>query len=380
MTDKEGSNFSMKIVCEKSDLLNAVQVVSEAVPSSSTMSILECILIKASDGVIRMTANDMDLGIETILKGTIEQEGMIAIESKMFQSVVRKLTADIVTITTDINFNVFINCDNNNDDDINLNGKSGEEFTFLPKLEKNEPIMISMFTLKEMIKQTIFSIGINESANKIMTGLHLLIKNDQLKITSLDGHRISIRKVSLKNIYNEKEVIIPGRTMDKISKIISGDADKDVSIYLSDAHVIFEFEDTVVVSRVIEGKYFSVDKMLSSDYETKITVNRKKILDIIDFSMLFSKEGNKKPIVLTINDGKIEIKVNSTLGGTRRNLDINKQGRDIVIGFNPKFLFDAMKVIDDEMIDMYFINPKAPCYIKDNNETYTYMILPVNLS
>lgn len=369
----------MKIVCKKSDLLNAVQVVSEAVPNSSTMSILECILIKASNGIIKMTANDMDLGIETILNGTIEQEGMIAIESRMFQSVVRKLSADIVTISTDINFNVFIKCDNNNDDDINLNGKSGEEFTFLPEIEKSEPIMISMFTLKEMIKQTIFSIGISES-NKIMSGLHLLIKNDQLKITSLDGHRISIRKVSLKNIYNEKEVIIPGRTMDKISKIIPGDADKDVSIYLSEAHVIFEFEDTVVVSRLIEGKYFSVDKMLSSDYETKITANRKNILDIIEFSMLFSKEGNKKPIVLTITDGNIEIKINSPLGGMRRNLEVNKQGRDIVIGFNPKFLLDAMKVIDDETIDMYFVNPKAPCYIKDNNETYTYMILPVNLS
>lgn len=366
----------MKIVCEKSDLLNAVQVVSEAVPGNTTMSILQCILIKASGGIIKMTANDMELGIETILKGTIEQDGMIAIEAKMFHDVVRKLPDTMITITTDMNFNAFITCDKMK---FSLNGKSGEDFSYLPELEKNEAILISMFSLKEMIRQTIFSIGISES-NKIMSGLHLLIKNDQLKITSLDGHRISIRRVSLKNIYTEKEVIIPGKAMDKIRKIIPGDADKDVSIYLSEAHVIFEFEDTVVVSRLIEGKYFSVDKMLSSDYETKITVNRKAISDCLERSMLFSKEGNKKPIILNITDGVIEIKVNSPLGGFDDVVDINKQGRDIIIGFNPKFLLDAMKVIDDEMIDMYFVNPKAPCYIKDNNETYTYMILPVNLS
>ena len=366
----------MKIICEKSDLLNAVQIVSKAVPSNTTMSVLECILIEASNGCIKMTANDMELGIETILAGTIEQEGMIAMEAKMLLDVVRKLPDSAITITTDINFNASITCGKLK---FSLNGRSGEDFAYLPNIEKSESVIISMFTLKEMIRQTIFSIGIGES-NKIMSGIHLLIKNDQLKITSLDGHRISIRKVSLKNIYNEKEVIIPGKTMSEISKIISGDADKDVNIYISDAHIIFEFENTVVVSRLIEGKYFSVDKMLSSDYETKISVNRKEISDSIDRSMLFSKEGNKKPIILNITDGGLEIKVNSPLGSMDDEIDINKQGRDITIGFNPKFLLDAMKVIDDEMIDIYFVNPKAPCYIKDNNETYTYMILPVNLS
>ena len=366
----------MKIICNKSDLQNGVQIVSKAVPSNTTMSILECILIEASNGIIKMTANDMELGIETVLKGSIVEEGMVALESKMLVDLVRKLPDGEITIQTDEKYEATIICGKLK---FKINGRSGEDFSYLPVIERNEAVVISMFTLKEVIRQTIFSIGISES-NKIMSGIHIMITGDQLKVTSLDGHRISIRNIKLKNNYNDKEVIVPGKTMTEISKIIGGDADKDVSIYLSSSHIIFEFDDTVVVSRLIEGKYFSVDKMLSSDYETKISVNRKEISDSIDRSMLFSKEGNKKPIVLNITDGSLEIKVNSPLGSMDDEIEIEKQGRDIMIGFNPKFMIDAMKVIDDETVDMYFVNPKAPCYIKDANESYIYMILPVNLS
>ena len=366
----------MKIICNKSDLQNGVQIVSKAVPSNTTMSILECILIEASNGIIKMTANDMELGIETVLKGSIVEEGMVALESKMLVDLVRKLPDGEITIQTDEKYEATIICGKLK---FKINGRSGEDFSYLPVIERNEAVVISMFTLKEVIRQTIFSIGVSES-NKIMSGIHIMITGDQLKVTSLDGHRISIRNIKLKNNYNDKEVIVPGKTMTEISKIIGGDADKDVSIYLSSSHIIFEFDDTVVVSRLIEGKYFSVDKMLSSDYETKISVNRKEISDSIDRSMLFSKEGNKKPIVLNITDGSLEIKVNSPLGSMDDEIEIEKQGRDIMIGFNPKFMIDAMKVIDDETVDMYFVNPKAPCYIKDANESYIYMILPVNLS
>lgn len=366
----------MKIICNKSDLQNGVQIVSKAVPSNTTMSILECILIEASNGIIKMTANDMELGIETVLKGSIVEEGMVALESKMLVDLVRKLPDGEITIQTDEKYEATIICGKLK---FKIKGRSGEDFSYLPVIERNEAVVISMFTLKEVIRQTIFSIGISES-NKIMSGIHIMITGDQLKVTSLDGHRISIRNIKLKNNYTDKEVIVPGKTMTEISKIIGGDADKDVSIYLSSSHIIFEFDDTVVVSRLIEGKYFSVDKMLSSDYETKISVNRKEISDSIDRSMLFSKEGNKKPIVLNITDGSLEIKVNSPLGSMDDEIEIEKQGRDITIGFNPKFMIDAMKVIDDETVDMYFVNPKAPCYIKDANESYIYMILPVNLS
>ncbi|MBR5421381.1 MAG: DNA polymerase III subunit beta [Lachnospiraceae bacterium] len=366
----------MKVTCSKQDLLEAVNIVSKAVPSNTTMSVLECILMQAGNGEIRLTANDMDLGIETVIGGMIEIAGMIAIDARMLQDVVRKLPSDDVTIENKNEEQVHIVSGKMN---VNINARSGEEFSFLPSVEKKDSIQISTFTLKDIIRQTIFSIG-SSDVNKVMGGVDLIIKNDQLRVTTLDGHRISIRKVQLKNIYSEQEVIIPGKALNEISKILPAEAEKEVNISFSDAHVIFEFNKTTVVSRLIDGKYIAVDRMMSSDYETKIKVNKKILADCIDRSMLFSKEGNKKPIVLRISDGLMKLEVNSSLGSYDEELEIEKQGKDIVIGFNPKFIMDALKVIDDDEIDMYMVNPRSPLYIKDEGEHYIYMILPINLS
>lgn len=366
----------MKIICSRSDLVAGVQIVSKAVPTNTTMSILECILIEVNDDSIKFTANDTELGIETYVEGQILETGKVALEAKMFLDVVRKLPEGDVTIETDDAYTATITCMKSK---MAIAGKSGDDFTNLPKVEKEESIVISQFTLKELIRQTIFSVGFG-STNKIMTGLDIIIKNDQLKITSLDGHRISVRKVQLKDIYSEKEVIIPGKTLNEISKILSGDTESEVIIYITNNHVLFEFDNTTVVSRLIEGNYFNVDKMMSSEYETKITINKKDLYDCIDRSMLFSKEGNKKPIVVTVSEDTLKLEVNSPLGSMDEDIEITKQGKDIRIGFNPKFMLDALKVIDEESIDIYFVNPKAPCYIKDENEKFIYMILPVNLS
>ena len=144
--------------------------------------------------------------------------------------------------------------------------------------------------------------------------------------------------------------------------------------------IVFEFDNTTVVSRLIEGDYFNIDQMLSSDYETKVTINKRKLLDSIDRATLLVKEGDKKPIIINITDENMELKINSTIGSMRELIDISKNGKDLMIGFNPKFLIDALRVIDGEEIDIYLVNPKAPCFIKDSEDSYVYMILPVNFT
>lgn len=366
----------MKIVCSKSSLLNGVQIVSKAVPNKTTMSILECILIDASNGEIKLTANDMELGIETIIDGKIEEKGIIAIDSKIFLDIVRKLPDSDITIQTDSSYKVLINCEKLV---FNIIGKSGEDFSYLPAVERNDGILVSQFTLKEVVRQTIFSIADNDN-NKLMTGELFDINGSELKVVSLDGHRISIRKIKLKNTYEPKKVVVPGKTLNEISKILSGDADKDVNIYFTAKHIVFEFEKTVVVSRLIEGEYFRIDQMLSSDYETKVSIHKKEFLDCIDRATLLVKEGDKKPIIINITDNSMELKINSIIGSMNENIDIDKVGKDMMIGFNPKFLIDALRVIDDEEIDIYLVNPKAPCFIKDAEEDYVYLILPVNFT
>lgn len=366
----------MKILCQKSELLNSVNIVLKAVSTKSTMPILECLIIEVISDRIKLISNDMELGIETLVKGQIMEEGTIAINAKVFSEIIRKLPDNEVTVETDSNYTATITCEKAK---FNIAGKTGEEFPFLPKIEKNNSITLSQFTLKEIIRQTVFSISDNES-NKIMTGELFEIKGDELKVVSLDGHRISIRKVKLKEVYDETKVIVPGKTLNEISKILSGEITDEARLFFTDKHIVFEFDDTVVLSRLIEGEYYKIDQMLSNDYETKITINKKELFNCIDRATLLVKDSDKKPIIINITDNNIELKINSSIGSMNEEIDIKKEGKDILIGFNPKFLIDALKVIDDEEIDIYLFNPKAPCFIKDKEETYIYLILPVNFN
>ncbi len=366
----------MKIICSKANLLSGLSIVSKAVPGKTTMSILECILIDASNGEIRLTANDMELGIETIIEGTIEAPGIIALDSKILLDIVRKLPDNDITIMTDASLKTSITCEKAK---FNIIGKSGEDFAYLPAIERSDSILISQYTLKEVVRQTIFSISANES-NKLMTGELFEINGDELKVVSLDGHRISIRKIQMKNSYEPKKVVIPGKTLNEICKILSDDTESDVAIFFTDKHVVFEFGSTVVVSRLIEGEYFRIDQMLSNDYETKITVNKRELLSCIDRATLLVKEGDKKPIIINITDEGMELKINSFLGSMNEQIDIEKVGKDLMIGFNPRFLIDALRVIDEEQVTVYLVNPKAPCFIRNEENSYIYLILPVNFT
>ena len=352
----------MKLICSKSNLLRGVNIVSKAVPTRTTMAILECILIDASTNEIKLMANDMELGIETRVEGEIAERGVIALDAKIFSEIVRKLPDSDVMIETDASFKTVISCEKAK---FNIVGKSGDDFSYLPYIEKNDAIVISQFTLKEVIRQTIFSIADNDN-NKLMTGELFEIIENELKVVSLDGHRISIRNIELKNNYENKKVVVPGKTLQEISKIVPGGVDDDVLIYLTDNHIVFEFDTTTVVSRLIEGEYFRIDQMLSSAYETKVIVNKKELLDCIDRATLLVKEGDKKPIIMNITDGSMELKINSFIGSMNEDIDIEKEGKDILIGFNPKFFIDALRVIDEENVSLYMVNPKAPCFIKDD--------------
>ena len=366
----------MKLVFTKSNLNKAVGIVMKAVPTRTTMNILECILIDATTNEIKFTGNDMELGIETIVEGEIIEKGKIAIDAKLFSEIVRKLPDNDITLTTDSNNNALITCEKSK---FNIAGKSGDDFSYLPAIIKDKMITLSQFLLKEVINQTIFSIAINDN-NKMMTGELFEVNEGTLKVVGLDGHRIAIRNIKLEGRSDDVRVVIPGKTLQEISKILNADAESFVNIYFTNNHVLFEFDQTHVVSRLIEGDYFKISQMLSNDYETKVSINKKEFLDSIDRANLLIREGDKKPIIINILNGLLQVNVNSAIGALNEDIDIDKEGKDIMIGFNPKFLMDALRVIDDENVTMYLVNHKSPCFIRDKEENYIYLILPVNFT
>ena len=364
----------MKITASKSELIKSINIVLRAVPSKTTMNILNCILIDASVDEIRLTANDMELGIETIVQGTILQRGIICLDAKLLSEIVRKLPDAEVVIETDDNYQTLITSENSV---FHIVGKDPSEFPHLPMIEKEDPVVLSQFQLREIIRQTIFSIALNDS-NRILTGEYLEIRENELRIVGLDGHRSAIRQLTLDKSYHEHKVIIPGKTLSELMKILTGEQDDLVSLYFTRNEILFEMDGTVVISRLIEGNYFRIDQMLSNDYETTVVLKKTDFMNSVDRAMLFTSEAEKRPLVLSVESNNINMKINSQLGSMSDTLEIEKEGKDLKIGFNPKFILDALRVIDDEKITVYFLNAKAPCFIKDEEQSYIYMVLPVN--
>lgn len=366
----------MQIKCMKSNLLTGVNIVSKAVPSKTTMAILECILIDASGDNIKLIANDMELGIESVIEGDIIENGVIALDAKIFSEMVRKLPDAEVTISTDGSFKTKITCGKSKFDIV---GKSGDDFSYLPVIEMTNPVVISQLTLRDIVKQTIFSTNENDN-NKLMSGELLEIMDNTLRIVALDGHRIAIRNVTLSESYDTMKVIIPGKALSEVTKILTGGIEDKVNIYIKDKFVAFVFDNTTVVSRLLDGEFFPVDNMLQSNYETKIRIYKKDLTECIDRATLLAREGDKKPIVMNITEGNLNLRITSFVGSMDEDIEIEKTGKDIMIAFNPKFCLDVLRVIDDEEVEIYLLSPKAPCFIKDADESYIYMILPVNFS
>lgn len=366
----------MKFTCTKNNFNNGINIALKAVPGKTTMPILECVVIEAKNDYIKLTTNDMQLGIETKIPAQVDQDGIILVSAKMIADIVRRLPDEDVNFEVDENDNILLFCGKSK---FNIPGIGAEEFPMLPKIEVEKTISLSQFTLKEMIRQTIFSISDNES-NKILTGELFEINGDEFKIASLDLVRVSIRKIHLKENYDHIKVVIPGKTLNEISKILLGEADDEVTISFSKNHVLFEFDDTLVISRLIEGNFYNVDQMLKNNYETKVKVNRNELYGCIDRATLLLRESEKKPVILTIQDGEIKLEMNTKIGSMDEEVTAEKEGKDVKIAFNPKFIIDVLKVVEDEDVYLYFFNSNAPCFIKNAEESYIYLILPVNMN
>ena len=366
----------MKISCLKSDLLTGINIALRAVPAKTNYSILESFLIDASAG-IKIIASDNEMLIETMVTGVIEDPGLIAVDARLFSEIIRKLPDNQVTVSVYENFRIIIKCE---DVEMVLNGKNPEEFPASPEPEETNKIVISQFSLKEIVRQTIFSVS-GKDTNSVMRGELFEVKGDVLKVISLDTHRISIRNTKLSENYDLIKKIIPGKCLLEVSRVLSGNTDEKVEIVFDSKFVKFVFDDTKVIARLIDGEFFDVEQMISMDYETEIKINRVFLISCIERALTLVREGEKKPVIIKIEDEVMNIDLKSSLGELNEQIFLEKkEGRNQLIGFNPRYMLEALKVIDDEVINIYFLNANAPCFIRNKEGEYVYIILPININ
>lgn len=373
----KGVIHMMKLTCNKTNLVNGVNTVLKAVSNRTTLPILECILLQADANKFKLVSNDLELGIESQVDATIVQPGSVALEARIFSEIVKKLPDSIVEISVDENNMTTIRCENSQ---FKIAGQPGVEFPQLPEVEKNNQFSLAQVVLKDMIRQTIFSVAVEET-RQILTGELLEIKNGSLHIVSVDGYRVSFRKTSL-SIENEQiEVVVPGKTLNEISKILSSEEEDMVSLYFTDKHVLFDLGNSIVVSRLLEGEFLKYEQIFSGDYETKIKVDRRELLMSIERAALISRENKKNPVKMEITQNQLVITSNTELGTAYEQLLIHAEGKDLIIAFNPRYLIDALRAIEDEKIQIQFTSSLSPCIIQPiEGDEYKYLILPIRLN
>lgn len=364
----------MHLICNKHELLNGVNTVLKAVSSKSTMEILKCIYIEAHGTECVLVGNDLDIGIESKIKAQIIKNGNIAIDARIFSEIVKKLPDSDVEIIVDEHLLVTIKCEKS---EFNISGQSGIEFTKLPEIIRSKPLILKQSILKEMIHRTIFSIALDE-IRPILTGELFEIKDNILSIVSVDGFRVSNRNYVLEENFDDVKVVIPGKTLSEIQKILDADEASEVAIYFNDKHVLFEIENSIIVSRLLDGDFPKYEQILSIDHDTEIIVNRKQFQDSIERAALIAKDSNKNPITFQIEDGIIHISSITEIGKVHDELAVKQEGSDLRISFNPKYIIDIIKYIEDEDIYLYFTTPRNPCIIKSlENNNYRYLSLPI---
>lgn len=369
----------MKIICNKDELVKGLNIVSKAVPVRTPLSTLDCILIDAMKDSIKLYATDNEIGIETKVEGTIAERGIVALNAKMITEFIKKLNNKNIVVETADNLVTKISYEDGKKPLLdNVIGKPGDEFNLIPVIEGNPGIEITQYTLKDMISKTLFSVS-DKDDNRIMTGEFLEVKNNKIRLIAMDGHRISIRSTELANPTEDIKIIVPSKAMSEINKIISYSMEEKVKIYISQKYAIFVFEDTVVYTTLLQGEYFNVDQMLSNDYSTSVRINKQELYETVDRANIFVIESEKRPTIVNINNNILQITLKTQKATFEEDIDIEKSGDDLRIGFNPKFLIEALKAIEDEEINMFFDGQISPLFIKNEEESYIYLILPINI-
>ncbi len=364
----------MKLICDKSILQEAISTAQKAITGKSTMPVLEGIYIEAFNNTVTFIGSDIDLSIETKKEAQVLEPGKLVVDSRILGEIIRKLPNDEVLMET-LEGNILqIICQKSIFSILHMNA---DEYPSIPSITANIDFSINQSVLKNMIRSTIFATAQDET-RPILQGVLFEINNKTLNLVALDGYRLAVRSEVIDSD-SSINVVIPGKTLNEVSKIIE-EKEEAVDISYTSNHILFNLGDTKVISRLLEGEFIKYASMLPQNYKLLVTVNRQDILNGIERASLLAKDGNSKLIKLEIEEDNIVITSNSQLGKVREEVTANVQGEAIQIAFNSKYLLDVMKIMEDNEILMELNTSVTPCVIKNKNiDNCKYLVLPVRL-
>ena len=376
----------MKFVCSKTILNNIVNTVQKSIGSKTSHPILECIKIEAlNDGHVIFTANSLELCIEYTSEITVYESGAIALPSKIFCEIVRRLPEGEVNISCDErNYITDIECDNSK---FNIQGMEVEAFPDVPIVEEEYKTKISEKELKNIIRKVLPFISPMETRKPVLTGALFDFKEDTLSVVGTDSHRLAVINIPIEINTIPKKFVVPGATLGKISQILTDDEDKFIDIIVSEKNIMFNFGDFQLYSRLLDGEFLKYEVILSATNSIRVKADKESIVNSLERANLIinddlsSKTENKMPVRLNISYNKIEISCKTVKGYVNDIVNVEHEGGDLLIGLNCRFMLDALNACDEDTIIMEFSAPTSGCFIKphDGSNKFTFMVLPVRL-
>ena len=366
----------MKFSCEKYLLQSACAVASRATASKSTIPALEGLLLQADLG-LTVTGYDLRKGIYTRIEADVAEKGSVVVGARFLGEMLRRLPDGIVNVTVDGNLNVTVKCGRS---EFNFIGISAADFPEIPMVDGVNNVVLPQGILRSMINQTIFAVATSD-ARPIYTGTLFEISGEELTLVSVDGYRLAKRSEKIeKGRMEDCSFVVPGTALSDIERICS-DEEGEVAVAVGTKHILFTIGDTVVVSRRLEGDFLNYRKSIPDSFRFVVKVEKAEFMSSIDRVALIISEKNSSPVRLRFSDSGIECRCMTPIGKAEDLCSCEGSGDGLEIGFNDRYLMDALKAAAADKLDLCLNSASSPCIVRaaDGSDKFTYMILPVRL-
>lgn len=364
----------MKFICQKGMLVEAVSNVSRAVCAKSPIPALEGILLKAQDGQLLMTGYDLELGIATTIEAKVEQPGEIVLSARLLLDIIRRIPGETVCISSDEKYLATIQ---GGASEFTIPGLSAEEYPELPNVEQKSDLVMKQGVLKSMILQTLFAIATTDS-KPVHTGSLFDIKDSCVTLVSVDGYRLALRREPIVSDLTTR-FIVPGKTLSEISKLLK-DEDEEAYLVVSQKHIVFRIGGYYVVSRLLEGEFLDYNAAIPKISKTTVKVNTRSLTESVERTSLLISDRLRSPIRLAVADGKMQLSCSTTMGKAHDEVECEISGEAVSMGFNNKYLLDALKASDCDMVKLEINGALSPMrMIPLEGDSFLFLVLPVRV-
>lgn len=377
----------MKLLIQRSHLVQAIQNVHKAVSSKSTIPVLSGIKMAADKDGVRLTATDLEIGIETFIPTHIEDEpimdviepGAIVLSARYFADIVKKLPTQQVEIEVKQNYLTIIRAGKS---EYNLHGLDHEEFPRLPQVNDQNVFTIQADIFKDMIRQVAFSVS-TEEIRPMLTGVLFSLKNGQLKFVATDSHRLATREATVEAAptLELSNVIVPGKSLNELARLLP-DNDSLIDVVVAENQVLVKMNRTQFYTRLVDGQYPDISRIIPTTFKSGITVNTKELYNAVERAQLIAKDSDNNLVRFTIKADQLQITSNSPdVGKVSEVIDgIKMTGDELLIAFNAKYVMDALRVLDSEELVIEFTGSMSPFLMKQpDNPRYLYLVVPVRI-